>query len=157
MPDFLKTELRSGKFFIDTPHHHLLILTDCLAVMMVHPTEGIFYVGAQLYACMNWWYHFNQSFVEGWEDPVIEIAALDVVTHHLKDLAFSPLQFWVNTLLLEGWENPWSQLTSLLARLKVCVICVSCGMPTPSDSHLASDFQILQQIFYRFSIILRNI
>ena len=149
--DFLKTEPRSGNFFIDPPHHHLFILTDCLAVMMVHPTNDMFYVGAQLYACTNWCYHFYQSFVQGREDAVTEISTLDVVTRHLEDWASSSLQFWVNTVLLKGWENLLDQLTSLLARLKVCVMCVSCGMPTPPDSHLASNFQIFQQIFCRFS------
>ena len=152
LPDFFKTESHSGKFFIDPPHHHLLILTDCLAAMMVHPTEDIFYVGAHLYACKNWCYHFYQSFVEGREDAVI-----DVVTHHLEDWASSPFQFWVNTLILKGWWNPLDQLASLLARLKVCVMCVACGMPTPPDSHLASNFQNFQQIFYRFLKILRQI
>ena len=150
LPDFLKTESRSGTFFIDPLHHHLSILTDCLAVMMVHPTEDIFYVGAQLYACMNWCYHFYQSFVEGREDAVVETSTLDVVTHHLEDWGSSHFQFWVNTLLLKGWKNPLDQLASLLARLKVCVMYVSCGMPMPSDSHLVSNFQIFQQIFYRF-------
>ena len=42
LPDFLKTESCSGKFFIDPPRRHLFILTDCLAVMMVHPKEDIF-------------------------------------------------------------------------------------------------------------------
>src|SRR6202167_2890234 len=81
LPDFLKTEPRSGKFFIDPPHHHFSIMTDCLTAMMVHPT-GIYYGGEQLYACMNWCYHFHQAFVEGKEDAVIELSAMDVVTHH---------------------------------------------------------------------------
>jgi len=126
LPDFLKTESRSGKFFIDPPHHHLFILTDCLAVMMVHPTEDIFYVGAQLYACMNWCYHFYQSFVEG-----REISTLDVVIHQLEDWASSSLQFWVNTVLLKGWKKQLDQLTSLLARLKVCVMCLMWYANTP--------------------------
>ena len=116
---------------------------------MVHPTEDIFYVGAQLYACMNWCYHFYQSFVEG-----REITTPDVVIHQLEDWASSSLQFWVNTVLLKGWKKPLDRLTSLLARMKVCVMCVSYGMPTPPDSQLASNFQIFQQIFYMFSKLL---
>jgi hypothetical protein len=124
LPDFLKTESRSGKFFIDPPHCHLFIMTNCLAAMMVHPTEDIFYDGEQLYACMNWCYHFYQAFVEGRKDAVIKVLAMDVVTHHLEDLASSALQFWVNTVIRGGWRNPLDNLTSLLARLKVCTMCV---------------------------------
>ena len=97
-------------------------MTDCLAAMMVHPT-GLFYGREQLYACMNWCYHFYQSFVEGREDSVIEVLAMGVVAHHLKDWASSSLEFWVNTLILNGWKRPLDQLTSLLARLKVCTMC----------------------------------
>ena len=122
LPDFLKTKSRSGKFFIDPPHHHLFIVTDCLAAMMVHPA-GIFYGGVQLYAGMNWCYHFYQSFVEGREDAVIEISTMGVVAHHLEDWTSSSLKFWVNTLILNGWKNPLDQLTSLLARLNVCTMC----------------------------------
>jgi AAA ATPase domain len=130
LPDFLKTESSSGKFFIDPPRHHLFILTDCLATMIVHPTEDIFYGGEQLYACMNWCYHFCQAFVEGREDAIVEVLAMDVVTHHLEDLASSSLQFWVNTLILKGWGKPLGDLTSLLARLKVCTMCVVCYAET---------------------------
>ena len=42
LPDFLKTESRCGKFFIDPSHLHLFIVIDCLAAMMVHPA-GLFY------------------------------------------------------------------------------------------------------------------
>jgi hypothetical protein len=124
LPDFLKTESCSGKFFINPPHCHLFIMTNCLAPMMVHPTEDIFYDEEQLYACMNWCYHFYQACVEGREYAVIKVLAMDVVTHHLEDLASSALQFWVNTLIHEGWTNPLDDLTSLLARLKVCTMCV---------------------------------
>jgi hypothetical protein len=99
-------------------------MTNCLAVMMVHPTEDIFYDGEQLYACMNWCYHFYQACVEGREDAVIEVLAMDVVTHHLEDLSSSALQFWVNTVIRRGWRNSLDDLTSLLARLKVCTMCV---------------------------------
>ena len=133
-------------------------MTDCLAAMMVHPTEDIFYDGEQLYSCMNWCYHFNQAFVEGRKDAIIEVLAMDVVTHHLEDWASSSLQFWVNTLIYEGWKNPLDQLTSLLARLKVCTMYVSSGIQRPSDSHLHhSNPQIVQQIFYRFSKISKPI
>jgi len=123
LPDFLKMESRSGKFFIDPPHCHFCIMINCLAAMMVHPTEDIFYVGVELYACMNWCYHFYQFFVEGREDAIIEVLAMGVVTHHLEDWASSSLQFWVNTLIHKGWKNPLEQLTSLLARLKELSNC----------------------------------
>jgi hypothetical protein len=124
LPDFLKTESRSKKFFIDPPHCHLFIMTNCLAAMMVHPTEDIFYDGEQLYACMNWCYHFYQAFVEAREDAIINVLVMDGVTNHLEDLASSALQFWVNTLIHKGQKNPLDDLTSLLARLKVCTVCV---------------------------------
>jgi hypothetical protein len=130
LPDFLKSESRSGKFFIDLPHRHLLIMTDCLAAMMVHPTSDIFYGGEQLYPCMNWCYHFNQAVVEGRKDAIVEVLAMDVVTHHLEDFVSSSLQFWVNTLIHNGWKNLLDDLTSLLARLKVCTMCVICYAKT---------------------------
>jgi hypothetical protein len=129
LPDFLKLESRSGKFFINPPHRHLFIMTNCLAAMMVHPTD-IFYGGEQLYACMNWCYHFNQAFVEGREAAIIEVLTMNVVTHHLEDLASSSLVFWVNTLIHNGWQNLLDDLTSLLARLKVCTMCVICYTET---------------------------
>jgi hypothetical protein len=105
-------------------------MTDCLAAMMVYPTEDIFYDGEQLYACMNWCYHFNQAFVEGREDAIIEVLAMGVVTHHLEGLASSSFQFWVNILIHNGWQNPLDDLTPLLARLKVCTMCVICYAET---------------------------
>ena len=104
-------------------------MTNCLAAMMVHPTD-IFYGGEQLYACMNWCYHFNQAFVEGREAAIIEVLTMNVVTHHLEDLASSSLVFWVNTLIHNGWQNLLDDLTSLLARLKVCTMCVICYTET---------------------------
>ena len=105
-------------------------MTDCLAAMMVHPTEDIFYHGEQWYPCMNWCYHFNQAFAEGREDTIIEVLATDVVTHHLENLASSSLECWVNTLIHNGWQDLLDDLTSLSARLKVCTMCVICYAET---------------------------
>jgi len=124
LSDFLKAESRSAEFFIDPPCCHLSIMTDCLAAMMVHPTEGIFYGGGQLYACMNWCYHCQQGLVERREDDVIDVLAMASVMHYLEDLSSRFLHLWVNTLISEGWEKILNDLTSLLTRLQQLPNCL---------------------------------
>ena len=126
LADFLKVESHSNNFFINPPCWHLSIMTDCLAVIMVDPTEGIFYSGGQLYACTNWCYHCLQSFCEGREEDVLDVLAMASVMHYLEDISStSSLDLWVNTLIYQGWMQTLDDLTSLLARLQVCSMCDS--------------------------------
>src|SRR6202044_697459 len=63
--DFLISQPRSNKFFIDPATHHLSIAIDCLTIVTMPLQKGIFYDGVQAYACMNWCHHIYHGLING--------------------------------------------------------------------------------------------
>jgi len=95
--DLLVSQPRSGEFFIDPPTCNFSIATNCLTLIAMQP-EGIFYKGAQEYACLNWCHHIYESLVNCDLGPSSEAALMGL----LKAFVLQPLDFWVNTILLKG-------------------------------------------------------
>jgi len=112
--DFLKSEPRSGKFFINPPHCHLSTTTNCLAVMAVPPANAIVYDRGE-YAWNYWCYHFEQGLSGMLGYPLLFTASL---THSLQKFASHSLQLWVNTLIHHGWKTFMDEFDSLQSRIK---------------------------------------
>jgi len=111
--DLLASQPRSGDFFIDPPTRNFSIATDCLTLMAMWP-EGIFYEGAQEYACLNWCHHICESLVNCDLKPLSEAALMRL----LKDFVLRSLYFWVNTMLLN--ECKMSDALDLVLTLPNC-------------------------------------
>lgn len=114
--DYLTSRLRSNNFYIDPPTRHFSIATDCLSIIAVPPKEGIFYDGGQKYASLNWCYHLHEALIG---DHIIGILAEGSLMQRLTDFAFQSLDFWVNTMLLDGYNKTLNVLDSMLRSLEV--------------------------------------
>jgi hypothetical protein len=122
--DFLSTEPRSGVFFIDPPTRHILITINCLKAMAITPADGIFSQGeAQQYACGNWCHHFHQALIRGGDGFIASLTGHSLLTY-LKTFVSRSLDFWVNTLLVNG-KHQWKVLLSVQEKLEVSFICFS--------------------------------
>jgi len=116
--DFLTSQPRSKQFFIDPPTRHFSITIDCLSIIAVRPEKGIFYGEVQKYACFNWCYHLHQILVNAGDhtfEPLLEGALL----RRLKDFVSQSLDFWVNTILSDGYKKHMDVLDSVILALVV--------------------------------------
>ena len=111
--DFLVSPGRPGGFFINPPARHLSIAADCLRVIAVRPTDDFFYHDREMYACLNWCYHFEQGVTNelGGDD-------LSEVLSCLMDFSSKSVDCWVNTSLWNG-EKQLAALRSAISKLEV--------------------------------------
>jgi hypothetical protein len=124
--DFLVSQPRSRDFFIDPPTRHLYIATDCLMVIMTQPENGIFYGRRQMYACLNWCDHFCRGVTEGREDTLFHSLPGASLMSCLVDFVLQPLDFWVNTVILEGdTQQVLNDLHLVSLRLEVSSVFLS--------------------------------
>jgi len=124
--DFLVSQPRSQDFFVDPPTRHLYIATDCLTVMMTQPENGIFYGGRQMYACLNWCHHFCRGVTEGRGDDLFHSLPGASLMSCLVDFVSQSLDFWVNTMILEGaTPRVLNDMLLVLLRLEVSSVFLS--------------------------------
>jgi hypothetical protein len=116
--DFLISEQRSNKFFINPSTCHFSIATDCLTIIAMPPDKGIFYRGGQEYACMNWCHHLHESLISG-EERVLTLLSEVSLRRLLEGFASQPFKCWVNTLLYNGYSKTMETLDLVLSVLKV--------------------------------------
>ena len=89
--------------------------------MRMKPKDSIFYEGRQEYPCMNWHHHVVLGLNESEGDGLFTSPPGAYLTSHLADFASQSLYFWLNTLLLQGYQQTMvSDLHSRLSLLKVC-------------------------------------
>jgi hypothetical protein len=118
--DFLISPLRSGKFFISPPARHLVIAADCLRVIAVRPKEDIFYSSMQMYACLNWCFHFEQG-VTGEGDNLSNSLPIASLMSCLMDFVSQSIDCWVNTSLLKAYAQ-LQVLRSAISKLRVSLV-----------------------------------
>jgi len=106
----------SHQFYIDPPLRHIFLTIDCLMAIMMQPKEDIVYDGGQLYAGLNWCHHLCQGMVEGGGN-VLALQSAVFLNSCLKDFASQSYDFWINTLLHNGWKNTLDDLKSVLSIL----------------------------------------
>ena len=111
--DFLISPGRSLDFFINPPTRHLLIAADCLRVLAVRPTDGMFYDDREMYACLFWCDHFEKGVTDGLGDD-----DLSDFMSCLMDFASKSFDRWVNTSLLKGVRQ-LKVLRSAISKLTV--------------------------------------
>jgi len=157
--DFLVSRPRSWDFFIDPPTRHLCIATDCLMVIMTQPENGIFYSGGQSYACLNWCYHYCWGLTEGGGDNLLHSSPSASLMNCLVDFASRPLDFWVNTMILERkLEQVLDDLHLVLLWLEVSpIFLIYSGTRKWSDNTSSSEDQIVHKIYYRSRKILKHV
>jgi len=70
----------------------------------------------QEYACFNWCYHLHQILVNG-GDHAFEPLSEGSLLRRLKDFVSQSLDFWVNTILSDGYKKHMDVLDSVLSAL----------------------------------------
>jgi len=123
--DFLISQRRSGDFFVDPPTRHLCIATDCLTVIMTQPEKDIFYGAGQMYACLNWCRHFYRGITGGRGENLNLLPGTSLMSY-LADFVSQCLDFWVNTVILEGAsQQVLKDLHLVSSRLEVSSVVLS--------------------------------
>jgi hypothetical protein len=83
--DFLTSQPRSGKFFIDPPICHTSIAIDCLKLMAVSlKRDSVFRGAVSEYVCGNWCHHLHQSLIErgnNFLNPSFKYSVLSCLTN----------------------------------------------------------------------------
>ena len=111
--DFFTSRLRSNSFYIDPPARHISIATDCLSIIAGRPKESIFYDGVHKYACLNWCWHLHDALI-GEGDHIIGLLAEGSFMTRLTGFALQFLEFWVNTILVDGYKKTLTVIDSVL-------------------------------------------
>lgn len=112
--DFLTTETRSRKLFIDPPTYHIILTVGCLNVMAVPPEDEVYRGEVQQYACNHWCYHFHQSLTGG-SHNLLNHPSYFALTNYLMTFVSQLFESWFNTLIWCG------QLPNVLEVLELVV------------------------------------
>ncbi|TDL30196.1 hypothetical protein BD410DRAFT_780746 [Rickenella mellea] len=119
--DFLITEERSKTFFINPPACHVGITVDCLRVIMDHQGDTFLNGKAEVYASLNWYQHFLETFMEENINTLLNSPYYKLVIDSLRKFQSRQiLNPWANTLLLESQatvEDVISGLDQIIQRL----------------------------------------
>jgi hypothetical protein len=93
---------------------------------MTQPENGIFYDGGQKYACLNWCDYFFRGVTDGRGDNLFHSLPGASLISCLVDFASQPLDFWVNTVILQGDIQPvLNDLHLVSLRLEVSSVFLS--------------------------------
>jgi hypothetical protein len=120
--DFLMVQSRSRTLCINPPIRHLSIAIDCLLAIGSQPKNGVYYDGAQGYACLYWCDHFLQGLSESRGDHLFCSPLGASFISCLIDFSLQSLDFWINTVICNGKGEIVNLLGAAISSLEVSQI-----------------------------------